>query len=268
MKNRYSVLCDGINVDYFIGDKCPDDLCGDHCHDRYEITYLISSSGRYIVEGSEHKFTRGTLILLNPTSYHNVSVETESKIEAYTIHFSKAVLPDKVVTLLDRLSDVAEGRGIFFSQRCISEPLINCFERFSVCDRLNDEERQAFIPLVLAEIIILLHAAEGERMRAAEGELGARVAKYLSSNIHRNLSLEALARRFFVSKYYLCRAFKSYHGISLHAYINQKRIVYARQLIESGMTASDAAERVGFGDYSAFYRAYIRIVGHSPTSEQ
>jgi AraC-like DNA-binding protein len=42
--------------------------------------------------------------------------------------------------------------------------------------------------------------------------------------------------------------------------------MYARQLIESGTTAAGAAEKVGFGDYSAFYRAYVKIVGKSPTA--
>jgi AraC-like DNA-binding protein len=75
-----------------------------------------------------------------------------------------------------------------------------------------------------------------------------------------------LAKRFFVSKYYLCRAFKKHNGISVHGYVNQKRVMYAKQLIESGETASSAAYRVGFGDYSAFYRAYVKIVGRSPSS--
>ena len=52
----------------------------------------------------------------------------------------------------------------------------------------------------------------------------------------------------------------------MHAYVNQKRILYAKKLIESGVTASVAAERVGFGDYSAFYRAYVKIIGKSPTA--
>ena len=88
----------------------------------------------------------------------------------------------------------------------------------------------------------------------------------INNNIEKNISLDRLARRFFVSKYHLCRAFKTYSGISVHAYINRKRIIYAKRLIESGVTASQAAERVGFGDYSAFYRAYIKVVGKSPTA--
>ena len=36
-------------------------------------------------------------------------------------------------------------------------------------------------------------------------------------------------------------------------------------MIEGGESASGAAYKVGFGDYSAFYRAYVKIVGKSPT---
>ena len=94
------------------------------------------------------------------------------------------------------------------------------------------------------------------------------LVRYLNENAERDISLDRLARRFFVSKYHLCRAFKKHNGISVHGYINRKRVMYAKQLIESGETASRAAYQVGFGDYSAFYRAYVKIVGKSPTSSE
>ena len=40
----------------------------------------------------------------------------------------------------------------------------------------------------------------------------------------------------------------------------------AVELIEAGETASSAAYRVGFGDYSSFYRAYVKIIGEPPTT--
>jgi AraC-like DNA-binding protein len=45
-------------------------------------------------------------------------------------------------------------------------------------------------------------------------------------------------------------------------------VLYAKQLIESGETASSAAYKVGFGDYSSFYRAYVKVIGRSPTAEE
>ena len=112
-----------------------------------------------------------------------------------------------------------------------------------------------------------MSVATRESIPRDEGELGARVIKYLNEHIDKDVSLDKLAKRFFVSKYYLCRAFKKHNGISIHGYVNHKRVMYAKQLIESGETASAAAYRVGFGDYSAFYRAYIKLIGRSPTSQ-
>ena len=70
-----------------------------------------------------------------------------------------------------------------------------------------------------------------------------------------------------MSKFYLCRAFKEYAGISLFSYITAKRIVMADQLIERGEPATDVAYKVGFGSYSSFYRAYVKQNGHPPVRE-
>ena len=111
----------------------------------------------------------------------------------------------------------------------------------------------------------MLSAASRESFLSTVDTLSTKVSRYVNANIQRNLSLDSLSRRFFVNKHYLCRTFKEQMGISLHNYINRKRVLYAIQLIESGETASQAAEKVGFCDYSAFYRACVRIFGAAPT---
>ena len=113
----------------------------------------------------------------------------------------------------------------------------------------------------------MLSFVRNERISRDEFELGARVLKYVNEFLVRDLSLDVIAKRFFVSKFYLCRAFKKYTGASIHSYVTHKRVVYAKHLIESGETASGAAYKVGFGDYSAFYRAYVKIFGKPPSSK-
>ncbi len=265
MDQGYSLSCENISITYFLSGELPEGIDGDHCHDKYEISYLISASGRYIVEGCEHKLSEGVLLLIKPTAYHRVELDTQ-ELEGYTLHFNKKALTPAVQSMLDRLCD-GDGGGVVFSPRLISDAITTAHDRFATARMLSGVEAKEYMQAVLSEIIILLSAATGERMKGTDEELGARVAKYLNSNIERNISLERLARRFFVSKFHLCRAFKSYSGTSVHAYVTQKRIILAKRLIESGMTASRAAERVGFGDYSAFYRAYVRVVGKSPTAE-
>lgn len=267
MKDGFEFSCGDISITHFSGEESVYPVSGDHCHDKYEITCLLSASGRYIVEGCEHKVSNGTLIFITPMSYHKVELYTDKNPEGYTIKFSRDALSNSVLPVLDKLSDGDENHGSFYSADLVSEAIISVFDRLETAVYLEKSDKKIYLEALLSEIIVLLSVAEGQRMVVSEDDLGARVARYLNLNFRKNISLDRLARRFFVSKYYLCRAFKLYSGISVHAYINQKRIIFAKSLIESGMTASRAAEKVGYGDYSAFYRAYVKILGKSPTAE-
>ncbi len=265
MKNGFEINANSISVVNFT-ESDVGHLSADHCHDKYEITYFLSASGKYIIEGTEQIIEPGTLVLINPMSYHRVMLNLSEDTEGYSIHFSRGILPDAVAQVFDSFTSSKEGNGCFYSIDAISDRLISVVDRFELAICFNSMERFAYMQALLSEIIVLLSTSEGEKITHTDDELGARVAKYLNNNIERSISLDKLARRFFVSKYHLCRAFKSYSGTTVHAYVNYKRIIYAKGLIESGVTASRAAERVGFGDYSAFYRAYVRIVGKSPTA--
>ena len=267
MKKGYTFDLSDIFVSCFSCKEELDNIIRENCHDRYEIVYSLSPLGQCTVEGHEYDLDSRSVLLIPPLSYHSHKCNDDAAFDGYSIRFTRGAVSDRVLPMLDRIISDGEARGIFYSPYQVSDALSDIFRRFDDAVILPDEERKAFIETLICEVIIFLSAAEGNIISHTENELGARVAKYLNSNIEKNISLDKLSYKFFVSKYHLCRAFKKYSGTSVHSYINQKRIMYAKQLIESGETASGAAERVGFGDYSAFYRAYVRIVGKSPTKE-
>lgn len=265
MKDRFSFRAGNISVSSAIDEVVPDRINNNHCHDFYEILYVTRGTGKYIVEGAEFTVRPRTLMLFRPFAYHHVSID-EGGYDRVVIHFPKNAVPAPALSMLEKLTEDTDGSGNYYPPAAISDTLISAFDKFEISVGLPEEERLAYFKVVLAEIIILISASRGELMLNVEEDLGARVIRYLNGNIERNINLDNLARRFFVSKYYLCRAFKKHNGISIHGYLVQKRIAYAKQLIESGETASGAAYKVGFGDYSAFYRAYVKIVGRSPTA--
>ena len=267
MKDSYNIRTSNTRVGYGTLNKDTSELELDHCHQFYEILYVVRGVGKYIVEGSEYELIPGTLMLIPPLAYHHISLNSDTPYERFVIHFPKNDLLGNASHMLERMIGRDDTLGNYYHPSAISDSLVSPFYRFEAAMQLPDEERSEYVKTVLTELVILLSATTGERMMHTEDELGARIIRYLNQNIERNISLDKLAKRFFVSKYYLCRAFKKYNGISVHGYINQKRIAYAKQLIESGETASSASYKVGFGDYSAFYRAYVKIEGKSPTAD-
>ena len=237
-----------------------------HLHDTYEILYVVHGRGRYIIEGNTYEMRPGSLILVSPYIYHSVEIDSSVPYERYVINFEPSLLPDVEKTM--EAFDLQSG-SLFYTAASVTSALPSVFEKIVSLSALPKAHHAAYARLILAEILILLSAADTAKAEESEA-LGARVIRYLNSHIEieKDMSLDTVARHFFVSKYYLCRAFKKHNGISIHEYLTQKRVMYAKQLIEAGETASGAAYRVGFGDYSTFYRACLKVMGCSPLEIQ
>ena len=239
-----------------------DALCDLGCSDKYQIVYFTHGCGKYIVEGIEYKAREHTALVIKPFSYTLVGCERDC-LSGVAILFSQGELVEQADKILREMLSEDEHSKLYTSF-AVPELVISVFEKLELVENIDVDVRDVYLNALLCEAVSLLSISSGEPTEYNQDELGARVARYLNRNIDKNISLDKLAGRFFVSKYYLCRAFKKYSGTSVHSYINRKRILYAKQLIDAGETASVVAYKVGYGDYSAFYRAYKNIIGKSP----
>ena len=68
------------------------------------------------------------------------------------------------------------------------------------------------------------------------------ILDYIRDNLAEPLTLDQIAGRFFISKHYLCRIFKSATGFSVMEYIIYSRILRARQLLQEGVSVQQAGE--------------------------
>lgn len=90
--------------------------------------------------------------------------------------------------------------------------------------------------------------------------------KHINLHINENLSLDELAQRFNLSKFYLTRRFKELTGLSLHQFIVKKRLTRARYLISVGTDPYCAAVDAGFNNYSHFSRTFKAYFGQNPST--
>ena len=90
------------------------------------------------------------------------------------------------------------------------------------------------------------------------------ILQYIAAHLAEDLSVDGLAGRFYLSRYYLMHRFKAVTGYSLHQYITQKRLLLAGELLRGGTPVMKAAELAGFRDYSTFLRAFQSTFHVSP----
>lgn len=88
---------------------------------------------------------------------------------------------------------------------------------------------------------------------------------YITQNLSGDLSIKALAKIINASPSYLTHRFQKEVGIPLHRYITQKRMIYARELIDSGEKPTKIYLDCGYKDYSSFYKAYCDFFSAPPS---
>ena len=121
--------------------------------------------------------------------------------------------------------------------------------------------------LIIQLLIQINRLAEAEEPRTGQSGYDAKIQQalsYINENFHKELTVDALAERVFLSRYHFMRLFKAQTGSTVHAYIRQKRLMNAARLIREGVSAGKAASESGFADYSAFHRAFRESFGTSP----
>ena len=108
-------------------------------------------------------------------------------------------------------------------------------------------------------------AANLPRPSVPENRRVQEIMEYLDGNLSEEIDIDALAERFFISKYYMMRLFQKETGTTIYSYLTQKRLLKARELMDSGMRATESCYACGFHSYSSFTRAYSKYFGTTPT---
>ena len=91
-----------------------------------------------------------------------------------------------------------------------------------------------------------------------------RMLEFINQNLAGDLSVDRLAREFFLSSSYLMHAFKRHTGCTLHQYVLQKRLIQAAAAIREGEPVVASALAAGFSDYTTFLKAFRKQYGCAP----
>jgi len=88
------------------------------------------------------------------------------------------------------------------------------------------------------------------------------VIKYIDAHFTEKLTLDALSERFFISKYYMSRAFKDEYNMTIVNYILARRISFAKERLRYSDDSVEAiAAACGISDASYFNKVFRKAEG-------
>lgn len=245
-----------------------------HHHDFYEVYFFLGGNAEYLVEGQTYRLQPGDLLLISPLELHQPIIHPDRDPYQRIVLWMK---PDFL-----RHYSTADAS------------LVRCFD-INRSDHINllrlPAPQQSLLRHILDELLqqtnssqygqdILCHAlllqfivqlnrlaidVIGSTVQTKNSTLTDQVIDYISKHYADSLSLDGLAQKFFISKYYLSHEFSQVMGVSVYRYIMLKRLVIAKQMLSTGLRPTSVYNACGFRDYANFYRAFKAEYGCSPT---
>lgn len=242
-----------------------------HYHDFHKIVLILSGRTKYYIEGREYELLPFDFVIVNRFLIHKPEVTSDEVYDRIILYLSDDFL--KKYNLMDAFVKSKEiGSSVV---RLPGESSASIFEQFLQIEEDIRNEKDEYAGELITRIDVLKALISFNRACIAE-DFGFKpeakynrkvieIITYVNDNLGKDLSIDLLADRFYMSKYHMMRIFKNETGYSIHQYISEKRIILARNLIISGMPATSACLECGFKDYSSFSRAFKNQLGMLPS---
>lgn len=249
---------------------------GHHIHHQFEIDLVESGAIRLVVEGNQVDLFPGEAVLINNYVVHsNFPLKAQTRIAVF--HFS-----------IEESSefDGASKNHFFigYNQKFVKTKLFKSSSEGTALAKIAVDALSSNGKLTEGEELIVKGAfyqifgifqrerllriepkAFEETSNKASNKVN-KVIEYIEEHFDEDITIESAAGLINVNPSYFCRIFKQATGNTFIHYLNDYRIMQAKQrLLKPEASITEVMYETGFSNYSYFNRVFKQYSGYSPT---
>ena len=244
--------------------KNPMNMRMSHCHNHYEIYYLVNGERKYFIENRIVDVKRGDIILIPKEVLHKTTSISSNDHERILINVSEKWIPEEVRACFDRYCLHIPTMHI--------EYIENVFSQIEREYKLSDKFSEMLIRQLLFELLVFLTRLDDSQTgNSSDGRQNTmeKAAQYICDNFHANLTLQTMAKEFSMNKEYFSLRFKQVTGFGFREYLNQVRVSNAVKLLSTtNLNITEIAYQCGYNDSNYFATVFKKLKGTTPKKYQ
>jgi len=240
----------------------------EHSHPYCEILIVTNGKGTFINNNKTISLKRGSIVITNPNIIHTEqsAVDLGSPLEYVVLSVSGIFFTDK------------QGKG------CLESLVFNADKYWqsisSIFDRIDTEMMnkkihwESVIQNLLSELLIYIvrtmelnnFFSEQPNSYGKSSRFVPLIQQYLEYYYANNITLDDLAQKFFINKYYLLKCFKKMTGTTPILFLEQVRIKKAQTLLlTTTFSVTEISQQVGYANSAYFSKKFKKITGITPS---
>lgn len=230
-----------------------------HNHSRYELYIFLEGDLDFIVEDRVMPLKSGTVVLIRPFQYHYAMIKASTVYHRIICNFDRSLVYPELYSFLDG------GRELFVWDDARYRAAFHDLE--SHLGQYSTGDAALLVQIYLNRLLMDLKYRVGTPPDSHMlNPAVSRILKFINGHIYEPLSLKTIAQQLYMSTSYLSQTFSTYMKTGLMDYVKQKKIQLAQQLIvDEHIHPTEACKRLGFDEYSTFYRLYKKYVHELPS---
>lgn len=239
-----------------------------HTHPFYELYYLLQGERVYFMNGKVYTAQKGDLVLVRPGDLHSTASSQIEEFERILVHFDPQFLNEQDRQVLD-LPSFGESALLRFPLNEQSELEHLLLNMLSEC-REEPPLYASYVRNLLTEFLIRIHRNGNLGQETTEAshpmhQKISEIASYIHEHYKEPLTLDHVAKLFYISPAYLSRIFLKLTGFHFSEYVRVVRIRESQKLLRTGKEKIHRiAEQVGFEHVSHFNKTFKKVTGYSP----
>ncbi|MBH1939927.1 helix-turn-helix transcriptional regulator [Mobilitalea sibirica] len=242
-----------------------------HRHNACEIFLFLQGNVRFYIEKSCFRLSPNDLFILNPDEMHRLVCDDNSCYERITINITKGYM--------EHLSQAGINLSTSFYQRPLGKNNIipmtteqaQEFIHLAHClqNTINNHEfgypikRDAYASLLL----LLIHNLFCQTTNSYTNIMPDYIyetMQFIEQRLDEPINLALLEKQFHLNGNYLSQEFKKHTGITLRAFLLDRKLSRAKSLLSEGKNVTETCYLSGFNDYANFIRSFSKAEGISP----
>ena len=223
-----------------------------HGHTYYEILIYEAFDGEISVNGVRYTTDTPTAVLVTPSDFHGIGVKNDNGAHFYKWKISREIM--------DRFSDRS------FSSTITKDREQICFLSMLSDRGYNNSSDHPYLSATAA--LVALSVQKSAEMIPCKNKSTALIKKatdIINQGFREPITLTSVAQELHVSPHYLSNLFKDYAGINFVEYLTERRLHYAKALLQNGSNSTEACFDSGYRNLSHFIRSFKKRFGITPS---
>ena len=240
-----------------------------HYHDFHKVVIFISGKAAYHIEGKAYQLKPWDILLVNRHAIHRPEIDPSVPYERFILWIQNDIPWQELLKCFQKAND--RSYNLVRLNSALQEKMKDILFELENSAKSDEYGKEILTQSLFLQFMVYLNRIFLEKQYIYDAHSYSsdsqieELLRYINHNLTEDLSIETLARKYYLSKYHMMRKFKEETGYTVHNYIISKRLLLARTKISEGTPILKAAQLSGFSDYTTFSRAYKKQFGTAPS---